>query len=119
MRIEACWAFEAMFLCTMWLVAHASADAGGKPPMARPPMNTSRYAYPGPDGRLVYPELLLRTNAQIGDGVWDSFGTLVEPRSLYEKQLEDRLGVDAAIKTRYRIDWNKVFGREVRSRSGI
>lgn len=57
MRIEACWAFEAMFLCAMWPVAHAATDAGGKLPMAKPPMNTSRYAYPGPDGRLVYPEL--------------------------------------------------------------
>jgi hypothetical protein len=30
-----------------------------------------------------------------GDGVWESYGKHVEPRSLYLKQLEDRLGKDA------------------------
>lgn len=30
-----------------------------------------------------------------GNGLWDSYGTHVEPRSLYLKQLEDRLGTEA------------------------
>ncbi|MGH9768121.1 MAG: hypothetical protein ACREAB_11855, partial [Blastocatellia bacterium] len=43
-----------------------------------------------------------RTKDRRGDGHWESFGQPVEPRSLYLKQLEDRLGPDAvkAIQTR-------------------
>lgn len=36
-----------------------------------------------------------RTKDRRGDGRWESFGQPVEPRSLYLKQLEDRLGVAA------------------------
>jgi hypothetical protein len=34
-------------------------------------------------------------SAQMGDGIWDAVGTPVNPRSLYLRQLEDRLGADA------------------------
>lgn len=45
-----------------------------------------------------------RTKDRRGDGHWESFGQPVEPRSLYLKQLEDRLGADAvkAIQSRRR-----------------
>ncbi len=33
---------------------------------------------------------------QIGEGYWESWGTNVQPRSLYLQQLQDRLGEDAA-----------------------
>jgi hypothetical protein len=36
-----------------------------------------------------------RTKDRRGDGHWESFGQPVEPRSLYLKQLEDRLGATA------------------------
>jgi hypothetical protein len=36
-----------------------------------------------------------RAKERKGDGFWESFGQPVEPRSLYLKQLEDRLGANA------------------------
>ncbi len=36
---------------------------------------------------------------QEGDGFWESYGTPVQPRSLYLQQLEDRLGIQAVLNT--------------------
>ncbi len=33
-----------------------------------------------------------RANLRAGDAYWESFGQLVQPRSLYLSQLRDRLG---------------------------
>jgi hypothetical protein len=36
-----------------------------------------------------------RAQKRTGDGYWESFGEPVQPRSLYLRQLEDRLGAQA------------------------
>ncbi len=107
--------------CAMWNCG-AAAIVCMMPPESHPPVGYNWaigcYRLPGTDPdrpaghRRFYRqkgELLLRDekDPQIGDGVWESFGRLVEPRSLYEKQLEDRLGHQAVINTRYRIDWKE------------
>lgn len=57
---------------------------------------------------------------QNGEGYWESWGTPVEPRSLYLKQLEDRLGKDAVFNVttdeqRGGILWNKLraWGKQI------
>jgi hypothetical protein len=61
----------------------------------------SKYVRPGPDGKLAYVPL-----DDAGNGIFESWGRKLEPRSLYEKQLEDRLGPEAVRNIRDRIDWS-------------
>lgn len=89
----------------------------GWPPRGWPPIayNWAIGCYPlrGRDGQVdehrnfyrTKGAVLLRTGPDIGDGTWDSFSAPVEPRSLYEKQLSDRLGFQAVNAVRQRVDW--------------
>ncbi len=50
---------------------------------------------------------LIGEGPKIGNGMFESFGRRVWPRSLFEAQLEDRLGIEAVELLRRQINWDK------------
>jgi len=55
---------------------------------------TGEFRVDSPQGSMNWGIGCIGTN-QTGDGYWESWGTNIQPRSLYIQQLKDRLGINA------------------------
>ncbi|MFW6161555.1 MAG: hypothetical protein ACODAJ_02230 [Planctomycetota bacterium] len=91
-----------------------------QPPPAVPPVAYNWaigcYALPGdPSGHREFYRgkgvPLVGEGPRMGNGMFESWGERVWPRSLFEAQLADRLGPEAVRNIRERVDWRKVKAR--------